>query len=612
MQRAIRGFVEGTGSSDTMTLTPIEGFTNLDLTESPMTASGAEIVIAHSTRASTAFTFFPDGNDHPGDVWFGTNESLRAPAVGTWAYFVAIHEFGHALGLKHPHDGTSLNPVAMPLSHDDHQHTVMSYNSHSSSAPVGLTTNETFGYPQTYMADDIAALQTMYGANYGFRAEDTTYRWSPETGEVFVNGQSRGRPGAGEGDPVENRIFQTIWDGGGTDTYDLSAYTKRRDHQPQSGGVLGVLAREQLAVLAYSFTGGSGLVEADGNVTNARLHDGDSRSLIENAQGGRGPDRITGNEAANVLTGREGDDTLQGGPGNDVLSGGSGTNVAVFAGRRGDYDIAERPGGLLAVTDHQSDRDGADVLSLMKYGQFADGTFRLLPNIAPSGIERSQNSVLDGSRKGKTVAKLSAKDADDSEFPLRARTPFQQPVDDQRQSHRAQESRRLRRPQDPARRRDGHGSGWTLGDESDELLRRARRGGNEGARRARGHARGRPHLRVRRERQARRRIGKRHARRRRGPRRHSCSTRASTRRSTSTGSSISPSRTTRSGSRKGSSKPLARMASSTSMRSGPAPRRTTAATASCTTRGPVRCSTIPTAPATGRRCRSRRSTRACP
>lgn len=415
MQRAIRGFVEGAGSSDTMTLTPIEGFTNLNLTESPMTAAGAEIVIAHSTRASTAFTFFPDGNDHPGDVWFGTNESLRAPSVGTWAYFVAIHEFGHALGLKHPHAGTSLNPVAMPLPHDDHQHTVMSYNSHPSTAPVGLTTNETFGYPQTYMPDDIAALQTLYGANYRFRADDTTYRWSPETGEVFVNGQGRGRPGAGKGDPEENRIFQTIWDGGGTDTYDLSAYAfgVSIDLNP---GASSILARDQLAVLAYSLTAGWGLVEAAGNVTNARLHDGDARSLIENAQGGRGPDRIVGNEAANVLTGREGDDTLQGGPGNDVLTGGSGTNVGVFTGRRGDYDIVARPGGLLAVTDRQPDRDGADLLSLVKYGQFADGTFRLLPNIAPSGIERSQNSVLDGSRKGKTVAVLSAQDADDFDF----------------------------------------------------------------------------------------------------------------------------------------------------------------------------------------------------
>ncbi|MET0743135.1 MAG: M10 family metallopeptidase C-terminal domain-containing protein [Microvirga sp.] len=415
MQRAIRGFVEGAGSSDTMTLTPIKGFTNLDLTESPMIATGADILIAHSTRASTAFTFFPDGNEHPGDVWFGSNESLRTPSVGTWAYFVAMHEFGHALGLKHPHDGTSLNPAAMPMLHDDHQHTVMSYNSHSTSAPVGLTTNELFGYPQTYMADDIAALQTLYGANYGFRADDTTYRWNPETGEVFVNGQSRGRPGTGDGDPVENRIFQTIWDGGGADTYDLSAYAKgvSIDLNP---GASSTFSRDQVAVLAYSLSGGSGFVEADGNVTNARLHDGDTRSLIENARGGRGADRIAGNVAANVLSGGEGDDTLQGGPGDDVLSGGDGTNVAVFAGPRGDYDVAERPGGLLAVIDHQADRDGADVLGLVKYGQFADGMVRLLPNTAPIAIERTQNSVLDGSRKGTTVARLSAQDADDSHF----------------------------------------------------------------------------------------------------------------------------------------------------------------------------------------------------
>ena len=78
---------------------------------------------------------------------------------------------------------------------------------------------------------------------------------------------------------------------------------------------------------------------AHGNVANALLYQGDSRSLIENATGGDGDDRIVGNSADNHLIGRrgkdrlsgfEGADTLNGGLDNDVLRGGEGRDVFIF------------------------------------------------------------------------------------------------------------------------------------------------------------------------------------------------------------------------------------------------------------------------------------------
>uniref|UniRef100_UPI00195366F3 M10 family metallopeptidase C-terminal domain-containing protein n=1 Tax=Streptococcus pneumoniae TaxID=1313 RepID=UPI00195366F3 len=66
--------------------------------------------------------------------------------------------------------------------------------------------------------DDIAAIQAMYGANFATHAENTVYSFSPTTGEEFINGVGQGEPGA-------NRVFLTIWDGGGNDTYDFSNYT---------------------------------------------------------------------------------------------------------------------------------------------------------------------------------------------------------------------------------------------------------------------------------------------------------------------------------------------------------------------------------------------------
>jgi serralysin len=41
---------------------------------------------------------------------------------------------------------------------------------------------------------DIAALQDIYGANYSTNAGDSVYKWSPTTGEMFINGVGQGAP----------------------------------------------------------------------------------------------------------------------------------------------------------------------------------------------------------------------------------------------------------------------------------------------------------------------------------------------------------------------------------------------------------------------------------
>src|SRR5690606_28933359 len=67
----------------------------------------------------------------------------------------------------------------------------------------------------------------------------------------------------------------------------------------------------------------------------------DTLIAVENVNGGRGNDVLTGNAAANRLNGRGGDDSLSGGGGNDELiggvgddrlDGGAGFDVAVYAG----------------------------------------------------------------------------------------------------------------------------------------------------------------------------------------------------------------------------------------------------------------------------------------
>ncbi|NBJ13967.1 M10 family metallopeptidase C-terminal domain-containing protein, partial [Microvirga arsenatis] len=173
----------------------------------------------------------------------------------------------HALGLEHPHES------GMPLDRDSLEYTVMSYRSYTGASTTGGYVNESWGYAQSLMMYDIAALQALYGANYATHSGNTRYAWSPTTGETFVNGIGQGAPG-------DNRILLTVWDGGGLDTYDFSAYATGLtiDLQP---GAWSTTSPAQLARLHWN---GSKL--AAGTIANALLHQGDTRALIENATGG--------------------------------------------------------------------------------------------------------------------------------------------------------------------------------------------------------------------------------------------------------------------------------------------------------------------------------------
>jgi serralysin len=160
--------------------------------------------------------------------------------------------------------------------------------------------NEQFGYPQTLMMLDIAALQKIYnGANYGFNSGASTYTWSSLTGEMSINGVGQGAPGA-------SRVFMTIWDGGGNDTYDLSNYTEATtiDLRP---GEWTTTSQTQLA----DIDGNSGSRFARGNIANALLFQGNTNSAIENAIGGSGNNTIIANQVANNLTGNGGNDIFK-------------------------------------------------------------------------------------------------------------------------------------------------------------------------------------------------------------------------------------------------------------------------------------------------------------
>lgn len=301
---------DGNAANDGFSL---EGFTSLAVVLT--SAANAHIRLAESSAPPTAWAYYPSTDSWGGDVWFGRAYDYRSPTPGTYAWHTVLHEIGHALGLKHGQETDVYG--AVPYAMDSMEYTVMTYRSYIGDSNTGYN-NGYWDYAQTYMMLDIAALQEIYGADFSTNSGATVYSWVPWSADTWVNGvRAIDTNGA--------KIFATVWDGGGNDTYDLSAYGSALvvDLRP---GQHSSFASEQVAYL------GDGHY-ARGNIFNALQYDGDPRSLIENAIGGSGADTITGNSADNRLEGQAGSDGLVGLSGNDSLAGGSGNDTALFGGQ---------------------------------------------------------------------------------------------------------------------------------------------------------------------------------------------------------------------------------------------------------------------------------------
>jgi len=245
-----------------------------------------------SYPGSTAFTA------EEGDVWLNNNSvSQTSLPTGSYSFFTLLHETGHAVGLAHPGDynaapGLSITYGAdAQFTQDSHQYTMMSYFDESN------TTGSFGSYPDTLMLYDIYALHQLYGADMTFHAENTTYGFNATVSGAYDFSTNT--------DP-----FLSIWDGGGTDTLDLSGYGMAQSADLREG--------------MFSDIGGY-----SGNLSIA------IGAVIENAIGGSGADEITGNSANNVLKGGLGDDRLTGNTGRDVLWG-EGGNDSMFGGNHDD------------------------------------------------------------------------------------------------------------------------------------------------------------------------------------------------------------------------------------------------------------------------------------
>ncbi|KZD04089.1 M10 family metallopeptidase C-terminal domain-containing protein [Oceanibaculum pacificum] len=246
---------------------------------------------------------FPDNSVEAGDIQLGSGiNGGQLGTAGSYSHFIAMHEIGHALGLKHPHEAINGFPgdsgVPVELS-------VMSYVSYTGGS-LGAYSIADGSYPTGPMMNDIAAIQYLYGVNTNALTAnlgDTTYTF----------------------DPTASVIFQARWDGGGYDTFNFASYATnlsvdlRPGQWTDLGGQYATLETLDANVLPL------------GNIAIPYLHDGSAAHLIEAAYGGSGNDLIVGNEANNLLRGNGGNDTLRGGAGTDTLVGSAGQDTFDFS-----------------------------------------------------------------------------------------------------------------------------------------------------------------------------------------------------------------------------------------------------------------------------------------
>lgn len=238
--------------------------------------------------------------DLPWASSYSTNEGRLAiqssnMMPGSYGYETVLHEIGHALGLKHPHDGDPT--LAGHL--DTQENTVMTYTY----AGYNVTELGTF---------DLQALQHIYGSSAD------AAEWSVQvksSGKVVIDTSAAAETVLAVGQNTK------ILGRGGNDTL----IGREADDKLVGGTGLDTL------------TGGYGedtlIGGKDSDVLIGGMDDGvysGSTNEADKLVGGGGRDTLSGGSGDDALIGGRGRDRLIGGDGSDQLTGGKHADTFVF------------------------------------------------------------------------------------------------------------------------------------------------------------------------------------------------------------------------------------------------------------------------------------------
>lgn len=280
-----------------------------------------------------AVGYFPNQTDvNKGDIYLNINSQanyLPTYAPGSSGYALALHEIGHTLGLKHPHDdGGTGRPTFSDLGIswlDKDFISVMSYND-------DYSWNNISWEPSTPMAMDVLALQFLYGKNTSTNAGDTTH--------YLTN----------------DKQYKTIWDASGADVINLTKATEAWYVELPDVQV------SQLVDTKVGYATPAASIYMNSPITADWLL-GD----IEGVFGSNYGDTIIGNALNNVIVGSKG---------NDFIDGGNGNDVSIYVGKVSDYQIV-RNGDTFTVSHKMNGYDGVDTLKNVEKLNFSDFTLVL-------------------------------------------------------------------------------------------------------------------------------------------------------------------------------------------------------------------------------------------
>ena len=321
-------------------LDQLETFTKITFLET--TEANNQIGFAQTSLpvGTGAWAYYPSAHPLGGDVW--TNKIYAAtttPVEGNYGFYTLMHEIGHALGLQHSFTAGLTGDEASS------RYSVMAYDW----SPF---------FSSSYMVYDIAALQTIYGANTNYHTGNDTYA---------VNGG----------------LAYTLWDAGGVDTLDA--------RELQSSVVLDLREGEYSSVgltrnigIAFGVTieraqGGNGDDTLIGNSTNNTLAGNSGHDTLYGGAGGdilyggEGNDILSGDDGNDKLEGNNGDDTLYGGAGRDVLTGGNGNDIlasglgedTLLGGLGRDVFVFDNLSGIDTLNDYGKNEDILDISALL-------------------------------------------------------------------------------------------------------------------------------------------------------------------------------------------------------------------------------------------------------
>jgi len=155
-------------------------------------------------------------------------------------------------------------------------------------------------------------------------------RYSGASGSVIANiGTSTATDGFGGTDSFTN--IENLRGGSHDDTLTGDGGNNQLKGQAGDDTLDGAGGTDEADYGSEAFEGATSGVTVDLSAQTATDGFGDTDTLIsiENVDGGRFDDDITGDSGSNRLRGLAGDDTLRGGGGNDTLDGGKGNNLLV-------------------------------------------------------------------------------------------------------------------------------------------------------------------------------------------------------------------------------------------------------------------------------------------